>query len=73
MMVAAAIYVLCCKDTLWQQVAAVVAAVVTPAWAAHFALLRYTVDAQGITRRSLSGTTTITWAEGIDAQVQETR
>lgn len=73
MMVAAAIYVLCCKDTLWQQVAAVLAAVVTPAWAAHYTLLRFTIDPQGITRRSLLGSDTLRWAELTDARLLETR
>lgn len=73
MMVAAAIYVLCCKDALWQQVAAVLAAVVTPVWAAHYALLRFTVNARGITRRSLLGSSTLCWAELTDTQLKETR
>lgn len=68
----AAIYVLCCKDALWQQVTAVAAAIITPLWAAHFSALRYTVDATGITRRSLCGTTTLRWDHLTGATLQET-
>ncbi len=73
MVLAAAIYVLCCKDTLWQQVVAVFATIITPVWAAHYAILRFTVTAEGITRRSLRGTTTLRWAELTSATIQETR
>lgn len=71
MMIGAAAYVLCCKDILWQQIAAVVAAIITPVWAAHFALLRYTVTHEGITRRSMQGSTTIKWAELTSATLHE--
>ena len=71
MMLGAAAYVLCCKDILWQQIAAVAAAIITPAWAAHYALLRFTVDATGITRRSMQGSTCIKWAELSSATLQE--
>ena len=71
MMIGAAAYVLCCKDILWQQVAAVVAAIITPVWAAHYAMLRFTVDSTGITRRSMRGSTTIRWAELTTATLQE--
>lgn len=73
MVVAAAIYVLCSKETLWQQMAAVLGAVATPVWAAHYILLRFTVDARGITRRSLLGSITLCWAELTDAQLKETQ
>lgn len=72
MMLGAAAYVLCCKDALWQQIAAIVAAICTPAWAAHYIALRYTVTAEGITRRSLCGSTTLRWAELTQASVSET-
>ena len=72
MVLASAIYVLCCKDTLWQQIVAVLALIITPLWAAHYALLRYTVTEEGITRRSLRGTTTLRWADIISAEIQET-
>ena len=71
MMLAAAAYVLCFKEVLWQQIAAVVAAVITPVWAAHYALLRYTVDATGITRRSMLGSSSIKWSELTSATLQE--
>ena len=70
-MIGAAVYVLCCKDALWQQIAAVAAAIITPAWAAHYAILRFTVDAAGITRRSMRGSTCIKWAELSSATLQE--
>ena len=69
----AAIYVLCCKDALWQQVTAVLAAVITPLWAAHYAALRYTVDSTGVTRRSLLGTTTLRWDSLTSATLRETQ
>ena len=71
LMIGAAVYVLCCKDALWQQIAAVAAAIITPAWAAHYAILRFTVDAAGITRRSMRGCTCIKWAELSSATLQE--
>ena len=49
----------------------IAAAVITPAWAAHYALLRYTVDATGITRRSMLGSTSIKWSELTSATLQE--
>ena len=73
LVLAAAIYVLCSKDTLWQQITAVFATIITPVWTAHYALLRYTVTAEGITRRSLRGRTTLRWAELTSASIQETR
>ncbi len=69
----AAIYVLCCKDTLWQQITAVLTAVITPIWAAHYAVLRYTIDATGVTRRSLCGTTTLRWDSLTAATLRETQ
>ena len=71
MMIGAAAYVLCCKDVLWQQIAAIVAAVITPVWAAHYAQLRITVDATGITRRSMLGSSCIKWSELTSATLQE--
>lgn len=70
---AAAIHVLCTKDTLWQQIAASVAIITTPIWTAHYALLRYTVTEESITRRSLRGTTTLRWAELTSAEIRETQ
>ena len=69
--IGAAAYVLYCKDILWQQVTAVAAAVITPVWAAHYAMLRFTVDSTGITRRSMRGSTCIKWAELSSATLQE--
>ena len=71
LMLGAAAYVLCCKDVLWQQSTAVAAAIITPVWAAHYAILRFTVDATGITRRSMWGSTSIKWAELSSATLQE--
>lgn len=73
MMLAAAIYVFCCKDALWQQLVAAGAAIITPIWAAYYALLRFTVDPGTITRRSMLGTTTISWSELTHAELQEAR
>ena len=67
-----AAYVLCCKDELWQQMVAILAAVCTPLWAAHYAALRYTVTREGITRRSLIGTASIHWADLSNASITET-
>ncbi len=69
----AAIYVLCCKDALWQQVAAVAAAIITPVWSIHYIVLSFTITEEGITRRSLLGTTTLQWSEITTATVQETQ
>lgn len=73
LVIASAIYVLCCKDTLWQQVVAVLSALITPLWAAHYAVLRYTVDSTGVTRRSLRGTTTLRWDSLTAATLHETQ
>lgn len=72
MVLGAAAYVLCCKDEFWQQVVAILAAVCTPLWAAYYAALRYTVTSEGITRRSLTGTSSILWAGLSNASVTET-
>lgn len=72
LMLGAAAYVLCCKDALWQQITAVLAAICTPVWAAHFIALRFTVTGQGITRRSLWGTTSLRWADLTAASVSST-
>ena len=72
MMIGAAAYVLCCKDILWQQIAAVVAAIITPVWAACYAMLRFTVDSEGITRRSIRGTTSLKWKDLTQATLTET-
>ena len=63
MVLAAAIYVLCCKDALWQQLTAVGAIIITPAWSACYAALRITVDSTGVTRRSITGSSRINWSE----------
>lgn len=68
----AAIHALCCKEELWQQVAAALAAVGTPLWAAHYIILRFTVTGEGITRRSLRDSTSIRWAELTSATLRET-
>lgn len=69
----AAIHVLCCKDELWQQVVAALAALITPLWTAHYIALRFTVTEESITRRSLRGTTSIRWAELTSATLSETQ
>lgn len=69
----AAIHVLCCKDELWQQVVAALAALITPIWTAHYIALRFTVTEESITRRSLRGTTSIRWAELTSATLSETQ
>lgn len=69
----AAAYVLCCKDALWQQVAAIAAAVITPLWTAFYVGLKYTVDSTGITRRSLLGSTGLKWADLGSATLQESQ
>jgi len=68
-----AIPVLCTKDALWQQIIALLAAICTPLWAAHYIALRFTVTGEGITRRSLLGSTTIRWAELTAATLSETQ
>ncbi len=72
MVLAAAIYVLCCKDALWQQITAVAAAIITPIWTAFYAVLRITVNATGVTRRALTGSTRISWSELGTATLRET-
>ena len=72
MVLAAAIYVLCSKDTLWQQIAAAAAIIITPVWAAHYAVLRITVDTTGVTRRAITGTTRLTWSNLNSATLRET-
>ena len=69
----AAAYVLCCKDALWQQVAAIAAAVITPLWTAFYVCLKYTVDSTGITRLSLLGSTSLKWADLSSATLQESQ
>lgn len=69
---AAAAYVLCTKDPLWQQITAILAAIITPIWTAYYAFLRITVDTTGVTRRSLTGSTRITWQEHPTATLHET-
>lgn len=72
MVLGAAAYVLCCKDALWQQIAAVAAAIITPLWAAHYAMLRFTISHSGITRRSLAGSSTLNWPDITHAELRET-
>ena len=69
----AAAYVLCCKDALWQQVAAIAAAIITPIWTAFYVCLKYTVDSTGITRSSLLGSTGLKWADLSSATLQESQ
>ena len=47
------------------------AAVITPLWAAHYTALCYTVDSTGVTRRSLLGTTTLRWDSLTSATLRE--
>ena len=68
----AAAYVFICKDILWQQIAAALAAIITPIWASYYLILRFIVTEKGITRRTLLGTTTLTWAELTSAELLET-
>lgn len=72
MVLAAAIYVLCCKDALWQQLTAVGAIIITPAWSACYAALRITVDSTGVTRRAITGSTRINWNELTTATLHTT-
>ena len=68
----AAVYVLCCKDSMLQQGAGILAALCLPPWAAYYITLRYTVTERGITRRSIYGSTTINWSELTSADIFET-
>jgi hypothetical protein len=67
----AAIYVLCCKEPLWQQLTAVAALLFTPLWCAHYLSLSYTITAEGITRRAWGRSTTLRWSELAAAGIQE--
>lgn len=69
----AAAYVLCCNDAIWQQVAAIAAAIITPLWTAFYVCLKYTVDSTGITRCSLLGSTSLKWADLSSATLQESQ
>ena len=69
----AAMYILCTKDTLWQQAVALAGGLITPVWAAYYALLRYTITPESITRRSMFGSTTLHWSNLSTATVHETR
>ena len=67
----AAVYVFCCKDSLLQQGAAILAALVIPPWAAYYITLQYTVTETGITRHSIYGSSTINWAELTSTDISE--
>ena len=73
LMLGAAIYVLCCKDALWQQITAVCAALITPIWAAYYAALRFTVTETGITRHTLTNSQTLNWADITTAHLHESQ
>ena len=68
----AGIYVLCCKEELWQLITAVAALICTPLWCAHYLSLSYTITTEGVTRRAWGRSTTLRWAELTTAQVQNT-
>ena len=72
MVLAAAFYVLCCKDALWQQLTAAGAIIITPAWSVCYAALRITVDSTGVTRRAITGSTRINWNELTTATLHTT-
>ena len=54
----------------WQDVAAVGGIIVILLWGGSYLALRYTVDAEGITRRTLAGTRRIRWAELTAARLE---
>ena len=55
----------------WQLAAAAAAGLITLLWGSFYVLLRYEVDAEGVTRRSLLGKRCLLWAELAEASVQE--
>ncbi len=67
----AAGYALFCRELWWQQAAAVAAALAASVWGGYYAALRYTVDADGVERRSLFGTRKLLWNELTEARLQE--
>ena len=54
----------------WQAIAAVGGIIITLLWGGSYLALRYTVDAEGITRRTLAGTRRIRWAELTGARLE---
>ena len=58
------------QQALWQSVAAVAGMVVTLLWGGFYLLLRYTVDAEGVARRTLFGTRRIRWADVTSAELE---
>lgn len=58
------------EQPLWQSVAAVAGMVVTLLWGGSYLLLRYTVDEEGVTRRTLLGSRRIRWADVTSAELQ---
>ncbi len=56
---------------VWQLWLAGLAGLATLLWGASYALLRYLVDAEGVTRRSLFGTRRLLWSELAEATLEE--
>ncbi len=58
------------EQPLWQSVAAVAGMVVTLLWGGSYLLLRYTVDEESVTRRTLFGSQRIRWADVTSAELE---
>lgn len=59
----AAAYSLAVHLAWYQQLAAAAAVLIALPWGGHYVFLRYIMDEQGITRKSLFGTHRINWGE----------
>lgn len=70
LILAAAAYSLAVHLAWYQQVAAVAAVLIALPWGGHYVFLRYIMDEQGITRKSLFGTRRINW--GADTRLSLT-
>lgn len=64
-------YTLWQRHEWWWYAASVGAAVVSFLWGGYYVALRYTVDADGVERRSLFGTRKLLWNELTEARLQE--
>lgn len=71
LILAAAAYSLAVHLAWYQQLAAVLAVLIALPWGGYYALLRYELDEQGITRKSLFGTKRIPWGEGTALTLHE--
>lgn len=74
---AAAGYVLFTRESPWQQGLALGAALISLLWGGYYVRLRYTLNAEGITRRGLIRSTCIRWEHATlslaEQNTQETR